>query len=108
MQFEVRVIKRKGRLNFEAEWTDPQTGKRCRKSLGSKIWRTAERAAGKLEHEILTDQYVATRQDKWPAFSRRYLTEATGGACRVFHSRHQGSAELARESSEAIHAPGHQ
>lgn len=75
----VKVIKRKGRDNFEAEWHDPQTGERRRKSLGTNLKRTAERAAGKLEQEILSGQYTATRRDKWSEFRKRYLTESTEG-----------------------------
>lgn len=71
----VKVSKRKGRDNYEAEWADPKTGKRKRRSLKTNIKRTAERAAGKLEKEILEGTFVATRKDKWLDVKERYLAD---------------------------------
>ena len=72
---KVYIFKRKGRKNFEAEFTDPRTGHKHRKSLGTVNKREAEREAGRIEAELREGQWRATRKMKWKDFRKKYETE---------------------------------
>ncbi|QDT14602.1 tyrosine-type recombinase/integrase [Alienimonas californiensis] len=48
----VTVFKRDGRTNYEAQWTDPLSGKTKMKSTGHRVKRDAERWAGRWEKEL--------------------------------------------------------
>ena len=72
---KVHIFKRKGRKNFEAEFTDPRTGHKHRKTLGTVNKREAEREAGRIEAELREGQWRATRKMKWKDFRKKYETE---------------------------------
>ncbi len=72
---KVHIFKRKGRKNFEAEFTDPRTGHKHRKTLGTVSKREAEREAGRIEAELREGQWRATRKTKWKEFRSKYETE---------------------------------
>lgn len=72
---KVHIFKRKGRKNYEAEFTDPRTGHKHRKTLGTVNKREAEREAGRLEAELREGQWRATRKTKWKDFLTKYETE---------------------------------
>jgi hypothetical protein len=74
-KWKVRLIKRTGRQSFEAEFTDPRTGHRHRKTLGTVNRREAEREAGRIEAELREGQWIATRKTKWKDFREKYETE---------------------------------
>ena len=72
---KVHIFKRKGRKNYEAEFTDPRTGHKHRKTLDTVNKRQAERKAGQLEAELREGQWRATRKTKWKDFRKKYETE---------------------------------
>lgn len=72
---KVYIFKRKGRKNYEAEFTDPRTGHKHRKTLGTVNKREAEREAGRLEAELREGQWRATRKTKWKEFRTKSETE---------------------------------
>jgi len=72
---KVHIFKRKGRKNYEAEFTDPRTGHKHRKTLGTVNKREAEREAGRIEAELREGQWRATRKTKWKDFRKKYETE---------------------------------
>ena len=74
-RLKVHIFKRAGRKNFEAEFTDPRTGHKHRKTLGTVNKREAERDAGRLEAELREGQWRATRKKKWKDFRKKYETE---------------------------------
>lgn len=72
---KVIVIRRKGRPYFEAQWTDPVTGKKRRESTGSDRRRDAERFAATIERELHEGTFSRYRLT-WEAFRERYESEA--------------------------------
>ena len=66
----VTIFKRPDRTNYEAQWTDPQSGKVKMKSTGRNVRREAERFAARLEKE-LNDGPAGTRRATWAEFRDR-------------------------------------
>jgi len=57
-------------------WTDPNTGRRLKKSAGTHDRREAERLAGVLEKELREGKYAPPSQLPWEDFTWRYCEEA--------------------------------
>jgi len=74
-KWKVYVYRQAGRKNFEAQFTDPRTGKQHRRSLGTHLKREADREAGRIEAELREGQWAATRRTDWSEFVRQYETE---------------------------------
>ena len=75
----VRVFKRSGRKFYQAEWTDPVTGKLRSKSTKQSTKRDAERFAAKLEEELLRGDDTNSRYLTWKSFRQRYEEEVLTG-----------------------------
>jgi integrase len=76
MSVKVRVFHRAGRKFFEAQWSDPITGKKRTKSTGKTRRSEAERVAAKLESAIEEGRHDASPRLKWKEFRSRYEAEA--------------------------------
>lgn len=74
-KWKVYVYRRAGRKNFEAQFTDPRTGKQHCRSLGTHLKREADREAGRIEAELREGQWAATRRTGWSEFVRQYESE---------------------------------
>lgn len=73
----VTAFKRPTRANYEAQWTDPISGKTKMKSTGHKVRREAERWAGKWEKELNAGALAgpkATWEDLKAKADRDFLT----------------------------------
>jgi integrase len=100
---KVHIFKRKGRKNFEAEFTDPRTGHKHRRTLGTVNKRDAEREAGRIEAELREGQWRATRKTKWKDFRAKYETEGmfdlAPASVRAFQDAAKKLEKLVRPST---------
>ncbi len=100
---KVHIFKRKGRKNFEAEFTDPRTGHKHRRTLGTVTKRDAEREAGRIEAELREGQWRATRKTKWKDFRAKYETEGmfdlAPASVRAFQDAAKKLEKLVRPST---------
>ena len=72
---KISLFKPAGRKFFQAEWTDPKTGKTRRKSTGTPIKRDADRFCGRLAKEIEAGEKPFTARVTWKEFRQRYMNE---------------------------------
>ncbi len=70
---EVRVLRRKGRRFYQAEWRDPTTGRVRSKSTGETTASRAERFAARLERDLNAGH--GTGDCTWRAFRRAFEAE---------------------------------
>ena len=85
----VALMKRDGRPFYEAQWTDPRTGRKRTRSTGQKVRREAERWVGRFKKELVAGadgpgrvtwaEFVARAErdfltDKRPRTADRYRT----------------------------------
>lgn len=78
MKIRVRVFLRAGRTCYEAQWSDPVTGRKRTRSTGETVRREAERFAAKLEKQ-LEEGGGLTERITWAEFRQRYETEVLPG-----------------------------
>lgn len=77
-RISVRVVRRKGRKFYQAEFVDPITGKVTAKSTKETNRRLAERFAVELERELERGIYKRGATP-WDLFKERYVEEACDG-----------------------------
>lgn len=70
----VRIFRRKGRANYEAQWEDPISGKKKTRSTGTGRRRDAERFAARVEDELKAGTFEKTIVT-WERFLQRFETE---------------------------------
>ena len=75
MSIEVKVAKYPDRKNLVLRWTDSVTGKPKTKTSGTTRRREAERAAAKLEANLLSGQSDSCPAITWKDFRNRYETD---------------------------------
>jgi hypothetical protein len=71
----VSVFRPDGRAFFQAQWNDPITGRRKRRSLGTAVKREAERVAGTIEKELRAGTYRDPLRTTWEDFRKRLESE---------------------------------
>ena len=69
-EIRVYVFRRKGRKSFEAEFREPQTGRKVTRSLRTSLGREADRRADQLEKELREGLWKATRKTPWKEFRK--------------------------------------
>lgn len=74
--FSVTVVKRAGRTFWQAEWSDPVTGRIRSKSTGEKRKREAMAFAARLEHELNNARQVGNTRLSWLEFREIYERDA--------------------------------
>ena len=94
---KVYIFKRKGRSNYEAEFIDPRTGRKRRRSLGTPLKREAERIAGRIEKDLRDGQWRATRRVLWKDFRTRYETDGLLGRSKDTRLAFQTAANRLEE-----------
>lgn len=72
----------KPRKFFEAQWTDPVTGKRKTRSTRKSTKSEAQKAAAVIEHELRTGKYKPPARITWEEFCRRYVAEVLPSQAR--------------------------
>lgn len=75
MKVRVRVFRRSGREFFEAQWTDPVSGKKKTRSTGKATKKEALRVAARIESEIEDGTFEAFSRIGWESFCDRYKNE---------------------------------
>jgi len=75
-RIRVIVFKPADRPFFHAQWTDPVTGKKKTRSLGTNIRRDAEREAGALEKELRAGTHRGPSRTTWKEFRERFEGES--------------------------------
>ncbi len=75
-QIRVIVFKPANRPFFHAQWTDPVTGKKKTRSLGTNIRRDAEREAGALEKQLRAGTFRDPSRTTWTEFRERFEGES--------------------------------
>jgi len=76
MKTSVCVFKPKGRPCYQAQWTDPESGRKKTRSTGERTKRAALKFAAKLEADIREGRFRERRRVKWADFRDRYEIEA--------------------------------
>ncbi|HEX4069868.1 MAG TPA: site-specific integrase [Planctomycetaceae bacterium] len=74
-RISVIVFRPAARPFFHAQWTDPTTGKKKTRSLGTNIRRDAEREAAKLEDDLRNFRKGDPSRTSWATFRERYERE---------------------------------
>jgi integrase len=74
-RIRVIVFKPASRPFFHAQWTDPITGKKKTRSLGTNIRRDAEREAAKLVDDLRNSRKGDPSRTTWATFRERYERE---------------------------------
>lgn len=72
---KVYLMLRKGRKNFECQWSDPVTGKLKTKSTNTPRKREAERFAGALEVQLNAGEFNEAANTTWDTACDRYAAE---------------------------------
>lgn len=75
MKIRVRVFQRSGRRCFEAQWSDPLTGKKKTRNTYQTTRKEAIRFAAKLEAEIEEGRFRGPVRTTWAEFRQRYDAE---------------------------------
>lgn len=81
MRIRVRVFLRGGRKYFEAQWSDPVTGRKRTRSTEKTTRKEAERFAAKLETQLEAAGGLVERIT-WEVFRQRYETEVLPGRAK--------------------------
>lgn len=79
MKVRVRVFRRAGREYFEAQWTDPTTGKKKTRTTGKATRKDALRVAARIEAELEDGTFEEFSRIGWEAFIQRYRLEVVPG-----------------------------
>lgn len=74
-RISVCIFKRAGRKFYEAQWADPETGRKKTRSTGTDRKRDAERFAGNLERELRRGTFREPQRVTWDEFRERFETE---------------------------------
>ena len=75
MKVSVCVFKPKGRPYHQAQWTDPDTGRKKTRSTGERSKRAALKFAAKLEADIHAGRFRERRRIPWSNFRERFELE---------------------------------
>jgi integrase len=94
-RIRVIVFRPAGREFYQAEWTDPVTGRQKRRSMKTNVKRDAERIAGNLERQLNDGTYHSPRHVEWATFRKRYEEEILPGLA-------DATAKKARSTFNAI------
>ena len=78
-RISVIVFKPEGRPFFQAQWTDPVSGRKKTRSTKTNIKRDAERFVASLEKDLNDGTYHSPRHVAWADFRQRYETEIVPG-----------------------------
>lgn len=72
MPIRVRVFRRAGRQHFEAQWTDPVTGRKKTRTTENASRKDALKVAGKLEAELNAGTFREPVNTLWKDFRKQY------------------------------------
>lgn len=75
MRVKVCVFLRTGRKFYEAQWTNPITGRKETRSTKKATRRDAERVAARIEDEIENGTFQNRERMTWADFRKKYETE---------------------------------
>ena len=75
MTIKVCVFKPAGRRHYQAQWSDPVTGKKKTKSTGCEKRRDAERFAGDLQKQLTEGTFKNAILVTWEAFREKYESD---------------------------------
>ncbi len=71
-RISVRIFRRTGRKNYEAQWTDPLTGRKKTRSTKTSIKRDAQRFATRLEDQIRAGEFTDADKVTWEELCEQY------------------------------------
>lgn len=106
----VTVMKRAGRRFWEAQWVDPETGRKRTESTGKERKRDAERIAGKIEATLNAGAYHRQRNITWTDAADKYERDfLTGLATKTAYKWTSTRAHVERHINpvrlSAVNAP---
>lgn len=96
-RFRVCVFKPKGRNYYQAQWSDPETGRKKTKSTGQTKKRDAERVAAVIEKELREGSYREQRRVKWADFRERFEIEHVASKREKTQWKIRGTLNLLEE-----------
>jgi len=94
---KVCIFKRAGRKCYEAQWVDPDTGKKKTRSTGTDRKRDAERFAGNLEKELRQGTFREPQRVTWESFRKRFEEEEFPKRREKTQWKYQGTMNLVEE-----------
>ncbi|GAB4146511.1 MAG: hypothetical protein Tsb009_19190 [Planctomycetaceae bacterium] len=85
----VTVFRTKQRKNYQAQWTDPVSGRKKTRTTGTPIKREALRYAGKLESELNAGTYQQKQRTEWKDFRQRFERDYLPGKAQGTFNRYR-------------------